>query len=142
MDARACAFRKKVLVDVGMFSTKCIAADGELSEKLKGRGRIVHPNVNVLHLHPIKYSWDKIRLLWRYAVASGQAVRVRGFDEASFWLRLGTALPIIGLIPIWFRFHIRDYSQHYLLYFLVSPIAHVINVVGFWAGFIKGGNTQ
>ncbi len=139
MDARACAYRKKDLIRVGMFSEdpNVIAIDGDLYKKIKDKGKIVHPSTKVLHLHHLT-NLKKIKLSYKYAVGSGRVVRKYGSKEAVFWRRLLRATPLFGMLPIIFVFPFGKHPLLFPVYLLLSPITHLIYVFGFWKGFLTG----
>lgn len=139
MDARACAFRRKILEKVGLFNEdpNVIAIDRDLYNKIKGMGKIIHPNVNVLHLHPLT-NIKKIKLDYKYAKAYGLTILDFKPDESIFWIRIFRAIPLIGIIGILPVFPFKKYAHYFPLYILFSPVQHAVYLFGFWIGFFSG----
>jgi len=136
MDARACAFRKKDLLNIGLFSEdpKVIAIDADLKIKLKKMGRIHHPNVVVEHLHPLN-NQKEIRVLYNYAEANGKLLK-NGLIKESIWKYFLRATPVLGLLPVFYVFPFKRYPHWFPLYVLFSPLQHIIYLAGFWKGFL------
>lgn len=136
MDARACAYWKKTLIEVNYFNEdpNVIAIDIDLCEKLEKRGIIAHPNCRVMHMHPLTNS-KKFKLNYKYAIGSGRLVRAYGKKSSIFWRRLLRATPLIGFLPILATFPFKKYFLLFPVYLLLAPIPHIIYVVGFWRGF-------
>jgi len=137
MDARACAYRKKDLMKLGIFNEdpKVIGIDGDLYIKLKNIGKIVRSGGKIFHLHPLTNP-KKIKMIYNYAEGSGKIVKAYGINDYSFWPRLLRAIPFLGLGSIFGRFPFKKYFYLLPIYLLIAvPINHVINVFGFWKGF-------
>jgi hypothetical protein len=138
MDARACAYRKKDLVKIGMFNEnpKTIAIDGDLKKRLLQIGKIAHPGVAVDHLHPLTDE-RKIKMIYNYAEANGKLIRA-GFKKSNSWLSWIRAIPIIGMLPIIYVFPYKrlDCWHYFPLYLALTPFQHVIELYGFWKGFL------
>jgi len=139
MDARACAFRKKDLEKVGLFNEnpKVVAIDRDLYDKIKHMGKIVHPNLNALHLHPLT-NIKKLKLDYKYAKICGNTIANFKPNDSIFWIRVIRAIPLIGIVGIILRFPFKDYWYYFPLYVLFSPIQHVMYLLGFWKGFFSG----
>jgi len=137
MDSRACAYRKKDLEKVGLFNEdpNVIGIDNDLYRKMKSLGEIIHPGVNVLHMHPLNNE-KKIKLDYKYSLASGKIVRKFGVKDHAFFKRLIRATPILGLVPILLAFPLKKYPLLFPTFLLISPISHFVYVFGFWKGLI------
>ncbi|MCL5018848.1 MAG: glycosyltransferase family 2 protein [Candidatus Pacearchaeota archaeon] len=146
MDMRACAYRKKDLMDVGLISEdpKVIGIEVDLNIKLKEKGKVVRANVNVLHLHKQKSFRKVIKKLYTYSEGNGKVIRrhsrdIRQFEEkvGGFWLRILRAIPFFGIISIIYRFPLRKYFYLFPAYMvLIVPSVHIANIFGFWKGFL------
>ncbi len=137
MDARACAYRKKDLIKLGMFNEdpKVIGIDGDLYIKLKKIGKIARSGCKVFHLHPLTNS-KKIKMIYNYAEGNGKIIRTYGLKDSAFWLRVLRATPFLGFVSILGRFPFKKYFSWLPIYLLIAvPINHLINVFGFWRGF-------
>ena len=137
MDARACAFRKKDLIDVGMFNEdpRVIAIDGDIGKRLIKVGKFFHPNVFVDHLH-ILDDKKKIKTMYNYAEANGKLIRKYKEEKESFWIVVIRSLPFFGMIPnLFFISHSKKliYVGHYLI---GTMIHNLIYIYGFWKGFL------
>jgi len=137
MDARACAYRKKDLVKVGMFNEdpRTIAIDGDLRKKLEKIGRIAYPKVVVDHLHPLTNE-RKIRMIYNYAEANGKLLKA-GMKGENSWLSFIRATPVLGMLPIIYVFPYRklEYLYYLPIYLILTPFQHLIELYGFWKGF-------
>lgn len=137
MDARACAYRKKDLIKVGMFNEdpKCIAIDAEIFMKLRKLGKVVRPNAVVDHLHLLTNE-KKLKMIYNYAEANGKLVRIYGTKIHSFWLRIIRSFPFFGILPMLYVFPYNKFLQYLPIYILFLPIQHIIGLYGFWKGFL------
>ena len=146
MDMRACAYRKKDLMEVGLISEdpKIIGLEADLSMKLKKRGKFARANVKVLHLHKQKSFRGVIDKLKIYSEGNGKLVRRHanalisyGENEGGFWHRILRSIPIFGFISIICRFPFRKYPHLFPIYLiLIAPLIHIANITGFWEGFL------
>tara|TARA_Y100000310_G_C20618582_1_gene781996 strand:+ start:32 stop:877 length:846 start_codon:yes stop_codon:yes gene_type:complete len=138
MDARACAYRKKELVELGMFNEdpKTIAIDSDLYVKFKKIGKIAHPGCVVDHLHSLTNS-QKIRMFYNYSGANGKLIRLYKGSVSNPHLRILRSIPILGLLPIFYVFPYRKLRHlvYLPLYTLLAPFQHLIELYGFWEGF-------
>lgn len=141
LDIRACAFRKKDLVDVGMINEENrVGMDTKLYMKLRDKGKIVRANEIVLHLHNQKDFKNALKKLYDYSKGNGKMVRkyTTRLYLYDIFLRITRALPFFGLMSIIYRFPLKKYF--YLLPFyitMIAPAIHVANVIGFWRGFFS-----
>jgi len=137
MDARACAFRKKDLIKVGLFNEdpKCIAIDADIFIKLKKLGKVVRPDAVVDHLHLLTNE-RKLKMIYNYAEANGKLVKIYGKNIHSFWLRIIRAFPFFGILPMLYVFPYDKYLKYFPIYLLFIPIQHLFGLYGFWKGFL------
>ena len=138
MDMRGCAFRKQDFIDIGLVNEdpKMIGIDAEIHTKLLKKGKLVHPNVRVSHLHKIKNfraTWENIYL---YSEGNGQFIQNGGGDFFQNWIRIVRALPFFGIIFFIYGFPFKRYSHLFPIYALLAiPTTHLLNIAGFWKGF-------
>lgn len=139
MDIRACAYRKKDLIEVGLINEDVKAgADTDLYMKLKKRGEIVNAEVGVFHLHNQKSFRHALMRLYSYSEGNGKMVRKYKSRIYSFWVRILRALPLFGLILIVYGFPFKKYSHLFPAYMATAALSnHLVNVVGFWRGFFS-----
>jgi glycosyltransferase involved in cell wall biosynthesis len=140
MDARACAYRKKDIINIGLFDEdpKVIGIDLGLSRKLETKGKIVRANVKVLHLHKLRSFNEVIKKMYTYSEANGKVIKAYGFNigTGGFWIRIIKALPFFGMILSFARFPYKRYFYLFPIYlFFAIPVIHIINLTGFWRGF-------
>lgn len=144
-DMRACAYRKKDLIDVGLINEdpKLISVEVDTIIRLKDKGKIVRANVMVFHVHNQKSFRDVIKKLYIYSEGNGKVVRKHpevlkelGEQVGGFWLRIIRATPILGIVFIVCRFPFRKYFYLFPFYAIIAilPI-HAVNIFGFWKGF-------
>ncbi len=140
-DIRACAYRKKDLIDVGMINENPKAgADTELYMKLRDKGKIVRANEIVFHLHNQKNFRNALKKLYNYSEGNGKMVRIytTRLYLYDLGLRIIRALPFFGFISILYRFPLKKYFYLLPLYMIIAaPANHIVNVVGFWKGFFS-----
>jgi GT2 family glycosyltransferase len=139
MDARACAYRKKDLMKVGLFNEdpKVIGIDTDLYAKLRKLGKIVYPGCSIYHLHTLTNK-KTIHLIYNYSEANGKIVRIYGKSAKNFWLRILRATPLIGLISIIGLFPYKKIKYWYLFlpFLIASLFEHSIWIYCFWKGFL------
>jgi glycosyltransferase involved in cell wall biosynthesis len=139
MDMRACAFRRKDLIDVGLITEdpKVIGIDGDIYLKLSKKGKFIHPNVRIFHLHKQKNFSDVIKKIYIYSEGSGKWVKHGGSYVFDTWIRIIKAFPFFGIVPIIWNFPFKKYFYLFLPYLIFTvPSIHVANVAGFWKGFL------
>ncbi len=136
MDMRACAYRKKDLLDAGLVNEdpRVIGIDSDLYLRLKSRGEVYHPGVHVYHLHPLTNK-AKLKMLYNYAEGGGKEVRKHGMKVRRFTRRILRALPFFGLASLLAVFPYKKYWPLFPAYLLLMLIEHVIWVYAFWKGF-------
>jgi cellulose synthase/poly-beta-1,6-N-acetylglucosamine synthase-like glycosyltransferase len=141
MDIRACAYRRKELIDLGMISEEHnIGADTDLYMKLRDRGKIVRANVNVCHAHNQKSFKHVVKKLYGYSSGNGTMTRLYGTRLYLYdlGLRIVRGLPFFGLMSILYRFPLKKYYYLLPIYMITAaPAIHVANVIGFWKGFFS-----
>jgi len=140
LDARACAYRKKDLMDVGLFDEdpKVIGIDVDLAVKLETKGKFVRPNIKVLHLHKSENFRDVIKKMYIYSEGNGKAVRQfnEKLGKRGLWIRIVKAIPFLGMALSFIRYPYKKYFHLFPLYLiLVVPSIHILTLAGFWKGF-------
>lgn len=139
LDIRACGFRKKDLIDVGLINEKPKAgADTELYMKLREKGKIVRANEIIFHLHNQKNYKNTLKKLYNYSEGNGKMVKIytTRLYLYDIGLRIIRALPFFGLISILYRFPLKKYPSLLPVYIITTaPAIHLVNVFGFWKGF-------
>lgn len=137
LDARACAYRKKVLYSLGLFdeNPKLIGIDSDMYLKLKAKGKIAYPGCKILHIHPYR-KWDRLRLERKYSLGAGAVSRRYGGSYPDSWKYFLRAIPILGLFPLWYVFPYRRFPLLAVSYLLFSPILHAMIVYSFWKGYL------
>lgn len=139
MDIRACAYRKKDLIEVGLINEDVKAgADTDLYLKLKERGKIINAGVGIFHLHNQKSFKNALIRLYSYSEGNGKMVRKYKTRIHNFWVRIFRALPLFGFILIIYGFPFKKYFYLFPAYITTAALAnHVVNVFGFWKGFFS-----
>ncbi len=141
LDIRACAFRKKDLIDVGMINEENrVGMDTKLYMKLRDKGKIIRANEIVFHLHNQKNFRSALKKLYDYSKGNGKMVRMytTRLYLYDLSLRIMRAFPFFGFMSILYRFPLKKYF--YLLPFyiiMIAPAIHIANVFGFWRGFFS-----
>jgi GT2 family glycosyltransferase len=138
LDCRACAYRKKDLMEVGLFNEdpKVIGIDLDLCLKLETKGKFVRANVRVLHLHKSENFRDVIKKIYIYSEGNGKVVRKGGLGAKDIWRRIIKSIPLFGVLLIIGRFPFKNHFYLFPIYLVVAvPIMHFVNIWGFWKGF-------
>ncbi|MCK9596965.1 glycosyltransferase [Candidatus Pacearchaeota archaeon] len=140
-DIRACAYRKKELIELGLINENPKAgADTELYMKLKKIGKIVRANEIIYHLHNQKNFKNVLKKIYNYAEGNGKMVRIYTTKLALYdiGMRVVRVLPFFGMISIIFRFPFKKYFYLFPAYLIIAlPLIHLINIIGFWKGFFS-----
>lgn len=141
LDERACAYRRKVLEEIGLFNEerKLMATDDDLYVSLKEKGRIEYPGCKVWHMHKIT-GIKRLKLEYQYAMGSGTSTKLYGKKFPDWWKRMIKIIPFIGILPWIYVFPIKRAPFLFLFYLLLTPILHAIYIIGFWKGYIN--NTE
>jgi len=114
IDGKFNAFRKDVLVKVGLFNSKnfyTAGEDGDMVIKLSGYGKIVATEAVMYHIHDRDVNFSLAKLIYKhkqYANAQGALLRIHGIRSVSSFIRsfykelliIGLILPYIGLISL------------------------------------------
>ena len=147
LDMRATAFRKKDLIDIGLFSEDqtVISVDAVLAQtisKNKAEGKaaqIVHPDTGIYHLHRIDNFGAAVKQIYRYSKGNGISIRRYGTKDRAFLKKIIRATPILGMFSSIYRF---PYQYVYLfpIHLIFVPLINFINTVGFLEGYIKNRN--
>ncbi len=141
LDARACAYKKKYLIDIGLFDEdqKMIGIDEEMSIKLSAKGKIIRANVKIFHLHKFKNFRGVLKRFYIYSKGNGQFVKQGNrLGAIDLWRRIIKAIPLLGIILIIGRFPFKKYFYLFPIYMIIAiPLIHIINVFGFWMGFFS-----
>jgi len=139
MDMRGCAFRKKDLEAIGLISENpnIIGVDVDMQIKLKKLGRFAYPDTRVFHLHKLATFRDCINLIFKYSRGNGIAVKEYGSGIGTSWIRVLRATPILGIISMIYRFPFREHMDLLPLHIIFAPVHNIINVFGFWVGFLS-----
>jgi len=140
LDEKGCAYKKEILMKVGLFNKKEFKTAGEdfdMYIKLKKEGRVVYPNCKVLHYH--KHT-GKNRFKKEIQLSEGFGVLVRKFKTKmpKYWIGLIKAIPIVGWPVFLINFPYKKWIFGGLFWIFFSIIVNFLYVYGFWKGFIKG----
>lgn len=141
MDVRACAYRKKDLMNIGLFdeNPKVIGFDVQTTVKLGSKGEIMRANVRVLHLHKSENLMDVIKKIFLYSEGNGKVIKEFGMKlgGANFWIRVLKIVPLLGMAVSLIRFPYRKYFYLFPIYWVIAiPTIHITNMLGFWKGFL------
>lgn len=139
MNLSSCAYRKRDLEKIGYVNENVSAIDVDFNIKIRRLGNIAKGNTVVYHIHPHKNYRKTIRTFFAYSKYNGIAVRDNGTKEWAFFQKILRAIPFFGLSSIYYRYPLKRYSYLLPLHlFVAGSIEHVINVAGFWQGFLFG----
>jgi len=139
MNLSSCAYRKKDLEKIGMINEKVSAIDLDFVFKIKEIGIIKRGNVIVYHLHNYKNYHKMLNTFYNYYKFNGISIRNKNTRSWGFLKKIIRASPFLGFASIYYRYPIKKYFYLLPLHFISAGIVeHVINVIGFWHGFIIG----
>lgn len=142
LDGKACAFKKKVLKEIGLFNEKDFHTAGEdfdLYIKLVKKGKIAYPHCKIFHIHKTSFK-NRLKKELQYANAFGALTRIHGKHLPSWKKGVIKSMPILGIIPL-FKFPIQKSINLFFPHLILIPALHFIYVLGFWGGFIKKKQT-
>ena len=139
MDMRACAYRKKDLLSVGLITEdpKVIGIDADMYYKLIKLGKFEYPGVSVFHLHKFPSAKKLINTIYTYSEGNGKVMRQYGAVKGAFFKRILRIAPFLGFVSIIYRYPLKTQYLRFIPFLLFfAPVIHVLNVVGFWKGFL------
>lgn len=141
MNLSSCAYRKKDLEKIGYINEKISAIDIEFGERIRRLGKIERGNAIVYHIHPHKNFKKTLKTFYSYSKFNGISIRNKKTRNWGFLKKIARASPFFGFTSIYYRYPLKKYFYLLLLHFFTAGIfEHVINVVGFWNGFIIGSD--
>ncbi len=137
MNLSSCAFRKKDLEKIGLINENVSAIDVDFNIKIKKIGDIMRGNAVAYHSHS-HYNYKKtLKTFYNYSKFNGMAVKRKGIKEHAFLQKIIRATPFFGFASIYYRYPLKNYYYLLPLHFLTGAIIeHIINVIGFWNGFL------
>ena len=144
MDIKGCAYKKSVLIKVGLLDEKHYRTAGEdmdLYLKLSNAGKIVYPNAKVIHYH--NHTWkNRFKKELQLSNAYGALCRLHSKELNKKYLGFAKAIPILGF-PL-FLYYINIKKLGFSLSLLAVPVYFLVNLIysyGFWKGFLRGKQT-
>ena len=143
LDEKGCAYRKKILEEIGLFNYKDFRTAGEdfdMYIKLKKKGQIAYPGCKIIHIHPTSFK-KRLRKNYQNANGFGALVRIHGKQMPKWYLGILRASPVLGMVPFIFSYPFRKGALLFPVYLLASPIFHLSYFYGFWKGFFEGKQT-
>ena len=140
LDEKGCAYKKEVLIQVGLFNEreyKTAGEDFDMYLKLKGIGKIAYPDAKILHYH--KHT-NKNRFKKELQLSEGFGVLVRRNKTKmpKWWLGIIKAIPILGWPIFLVNFPYKKWIIGGLFWILFSLIVNFVYSYGFWKGIIRG----
>jgi len=137
MNLSSCAYRKRDLEKIGYINENISAIDVDFNFKIQKLGKIERGNVIAYHIHPHKNFRKTLKTFYSYSKFNGNSVRKEDIIDINFLQRVIRGLPLLGFCSIYYRYPLKNYF--YLLpihLFFGAIIEHLINVIGFWHGFL------
>ena len=113
MNLSSCAYRKRDLEKIGYINENISAIDVDYKKTLK--------------------------TFYNYSKYNGISVKENKIKEHGFIQKVLRAIPFLGFTSIYYRYPLKNYYYLILIHLLFGAvIEHVINVIGFWQGFLFG----
>ncbi len=143
LDEKGCAYRKKILKEVGLFNYKEFRTAGEdfdMYIKLKERGKIVYPGCKIIHIHPTTFK-KRLRKIYQDSNGYGALVRIHGKKMFRWYMGILKAIPIFGITLFIFSYPFKKGFSLFIPYSAVTPIVNFIYLCGFWKGFFERKQT-
>jgi GT2 family glycosyltransferase len=144
MDIKGCAYKKSVLMKVGLLDEKHYRTAGEdvdLYLKLKESGKIAYPNIKVIHYH--KHTWkNRFKKELQLSNSQGALCRLHPKDIKQKYIGFLKAIPLLGFLL--FLYYIDIKKLGIFLSLLAIPVYFFVNLTysyGFWKGFLRGKQT-
>jgi len=139
MNLSSCAYRKRDLEKIGYINENISAIDVDFNIKIRKLGKIERSNVIVYHIHPHKNYKKTLKTFYNYSKYNGISVKENKIKEHGFIQKVLRAIPFLGFTSIYYRYPLKNYYYLILIHLLFGAvIEHVINVIGFWQGFLFG----
>lgn len=144
MDERGCAYRKNILLEVGLFDGikfRTAGEDYDMYLKLASKGKIEHTNAKVIHYH--RYTWRN-RFKKEIQLSNGFGSCVRIFGRRMIFRSKGfiRAIPLLGWPFFLYKLKIKKLGL--INSILAIPLYLFVNFLyayGFWKGFLMGRQT-
>ncbi|MSS74664.1 glycosyltransferase family 2 protein [Candidatus Pacearchaeota archaeon] len=144
LDGKGGAYRKSAMQKIGLFDERTFRTAGEDYDtyvKLKKRGKIVYPNVKIIHYHPTTFK-QRLKKQYQYANGYGALVRVHGKEMVRWYVGMLKAIPLVGLITYPLSYPFNKGGLGLLpAYLFASLCDHPYYIAGFWKGFMDGKQT-
>jgi len=140
LDEKGSAYRKSILLKVGLFNSENFKTAGEDSDmilKLEDIGKIALTDAKIVHFHPT--DWRKrFQKELQYANGLGTLLRIHKFCRLDMFFGLIKSIPVIGWPVFLLRFPYKKVGKLGILWIPLSLILNFIYSVGFWRGFLSG----
>lgn len=143
LDEKGCAYRKSVLLKIGLFNSKDFRTAGEdydMYLKLKKLGSIEYPNIKLIHFH--YYNWEKrLKKELQLSNGFGALVRIYGRKMPNWYLGVLKSIPLLGYPLFLVGINIKKLK---FLSLLALPLYLLVNFIysyGFWKGFVDKKQT-
>lgn len=144
LDEKGCANKKSALIKAGLFDTKHFATAGEdydMYLKLLKMGKIVYPDVKVIHYH--RHTWkNRLKKELQLSNSSGALVRIHGTKMPHWYVGIIKAIPLLGWLVFLLGINVKKLK---FLSFIAIPLYFLVSFIycyGFWKGFLMGRQTQ
>lgn len=139
MDEKGCAYKKSVLIRVGLFNEKDFRTAGEdfdMYIKLKKIGKIAYPDCKVLHFHKHTFK-NRFKKELQLSNGFGALVGIYGREMPKSAMGLIKSIPILGLPLFIINFPYKRWFLGGLCWIILCPIIHLVYCYGFWKGFLN-----
>lgn len=143
MDEKGCAYKKSVLMKIGLFDGKRFRTAGEDFDmwiRLKRAGKIEYPDCKILHWHRHTLK-NRIKKELQLSNGFGALVRIYWSEMPRFWLGFLKAIPIIGWPIFLANFPYSRMKLASLLWIPLSLFSNILYSIGFWKGFAEKKQT-
>ena len=143
LDEKGCAYRKEALIEAGLFNSKTFRSAGEdfaMYLELCKIGKIAYPHTKIIHYH--FHTWrNRFGKEIQLANAFGALVRIYGRKMPLWYRGFLKATPLVGWPFFFGGIQFSKLGKIAVLSPIVLLLAHVLYIIGFWKGFLRGNQT-
>ena len=143
LDEKGCAYRKKTLQEIGYFDQNTFRTAGEdfdLFIRINEKGNIAYPLCSVKHMHETS-TIQRLKKERQYANGYGTLIRKYKTKMPGWYKGVIKGIPILGLVGILSNYPYFNARILGVGHVIISPLLHILFILGFWEGFLRGKQT-
>ena len=144
MDEKGCAFRRKVMIEIGLFDYKTFRTAGEdfdMYFKLSGKGKIAYPNAKVYHEEFQNFT-KRFKKEARMVEGYGCDFRIYGTKMTRWPAAIAKSIPILGWLVFMVTFPYHKLGIKSIASIPINFARNFMYSFYFWRGFIRRKQTR